>query len=142
MLTHNRMEKRKSFVFARQYRIRFSQRTNALLRRNRPIMMAIGMAMHDFHSKRTKTFYCTVDFPRFCLMVGEITQFYFLYKHHGTSSRTYFKTSGIRECIFAKFRVENTLTFATSSILKSIEIGSLTLYKLLIVMVIGSRRHM
>ena len=93
------------------------------MRRNQQIKMSIGMAMHDFQGKKTKTFYCTADFPRFCLVVGVITQFYFLYKQYETSTGTYFKTSEIRECIFEIFRVENTVTFVPSSILKSIEFG-------------------
>ena len=45
----HRMDKRKSFVFARQYRNCFSQRINVLVLKNQPIKTAVGIVMHDFH---------------------------------------------------------------------------------------------
>ena len=51
------MDKRKSFVFARQYRNCFSRRINALVHRNQPIKTAVGIVMHDFHDKKTMTFH-------------------------------------------------------------------------------------
>ena len=57
----HRMNKRKFFVFRRQYRNCFSGRTNALLPRNYPINIAIGMVMHDFHGLKTMTFHRVAD---------------------------------------------------------------------------------
>ena len=45
----HRMDKHKSFVFARQYINCFSRRINPLVRRNQPIKTAVGIVMHDFH---------------------------------------------------------------------------------------------
>ena len=47
--THHRIDKRKSFVFTRQYRNCFSRRTNGMVPRNQLIKTAIGMVMHNFH---------------------------------------------------------------------------------------------
>ena len=55
------MDKRKTFVFARQYRNCFSQRINALVPRNQPIKTALGIVMHDFHGLRTMTFHRVAD---------------------------------------------------------------------------------
>ena len=49
---NHRMDKRKSFVFSRQYRNCFS-----LVSRNELITTAIGMVMHDFHGLKTITFH-------------------------------------------------------------------------------------
>ena len=53
----HRMDKRKFFVFARQYINSFSRRINALVPRNQPFKTAIGMVTHDFHALKTMTFY-------------------------------------------------------------------------------------
>ena len=50
-----RMDKHKSFVFARQYGHYFSRRINALVPRNQLIKTTIGMVTHDFHSLKTMT---------------------------------------------------------------------------------------
>ena len=50
-----RMDKRKSFVFPRQYRSCFSQRIIALLPRNSPIKTAVGIVTHDLHGLKKKT---------------------------------------------------------------------------------------
>ena len=50
------MDKRKSFVFAKQYRNFSSRRTDALAPRNQPIKTAIGMVTHDFHDLKAMTF--------------------------------------------------------------------------------------
>ena len=60
-LCNHRMDKRKSFVFVRQYRNCFSQRINALVPRNQPIKTAIGMVAHDFHGLKTMTFHHVAD---------------------------------------------------------------------------------
>ena len=49
------MDKRKSFVFARQYGNYFSRRINVLVPRNQLIKTTIGMVKHDFHSLKTMT---------------------------------------------------------------------------------------
>ena len=49
------MDKRKSFVFARQHRNCFSRKINALVPRNQPIKAAVGMVMYDFHGLKTIT---------------------------------------------------------------------------------------
>ena len=61
VVTHHRMDKRKSFVFARQYRNCFSRRINALVPRNQPIKTAIGMVTHDFYGLNTMTFHRVED---------------------------------------------------------------------------------
>ena len=59
------MDKRKAFVFARQYRNCFSPRINALLPRNQPIKTAVGIVMHDFHGLKTMTFHHVADIAYF-----------------------------------------------------------------------------
>ena len=61
----HRMDKRKSFVFARQYRNCFSRRINALVPRNQPIKTAVGIVMHDFHGLKTMTFHHVADIAYF-----------------------------------------------------------------------------
>ena len=56
-----RMDERKSFVFARQYRSCFSRRINALVPRKRPIKTAVGIVMHDFYGLKTMTFQRVAD---------------------------------------------------------------------------------
>ena len=51
------MDKRKCFIFARQYRNYFFQRIDALVPRNQPVKMTIGMVTHDFHGLKTMTFH-------------------------------------------------------------------------------------
>ena len=58
--TH-RMDKRKSFVFARQYRNCSSRRINALVSRNQSIKTAAGIVMHDFNGLKTMTFHRVAD---------------------------------------------------------------------------------
>ena len=58
---YHRMNKRKSFVFARQYRNCFFQRINALVPRNQPIKTDVGIVMHDFHGLKTMTFHRVAD---------------------------------------------------------------------------------
>ena len=57
----HRMDKRKSFVIARQYRNCFSQRINALVPRNQPIKTAVEIVMDDFHGLKTMTFHRVAD---------------------------------------------------------------------------------
>ena len=61
----HRMDKSKSFVFARQYRNCFSGRINVLVPRNQAIKTAIGMVTHDFHGLKTMTFHCVADIAYF-----------------------------------------------------------------------------
>ena len=70
------MDKRKSFVFARQYRCCFSRRINALVSRNLPIKIAIGMVMHDFHDLKTMPIHCVAAIAYFGLAAVEIIQFF------------------------------------------------------------------
>ena len=63
------MDKRKSVVFARQYRNCFSRGKNALVPRNQPIKTAVGIVMHDFHGLKTMTFHCVADIAYFSLAV-------------------------------------------------------------------------
>ena len=56
-----RMDKRKSFVFARQYRNCFSRKINPLVPRNQPIKTAVGIAMHDVHGLKTMIFHRVAD---------------------------------------------------------------------------------
>ena len=60
-----RMDKRKSFVFTRQYRNCFFRRINALVPRNQPIKTAVGIVMHDFHGLKTMTFHRVADLAYF-----------------------------------------------------------------------------
>ena len=60
----HRMDKFKSFVFARQYRNCFARRINAMVPRNQPIKTAIGMVAHDFHGFKTMTFHHVVQLQR------------------------------------------------------------------------------
>ena len=67
---HHRMNKCKSFVFARQYRNCFSRRINALLPRNEPIKTTTGeerfsLVLHDFHGLKTITFHSGADIAYF-----------------------------------------------------------------------------
>ena len=55
------MDKRKSFVFARQYRNCFSRRINALVPKNQPIKTAIGMVTHDLHGLTAMIFHRIAD---------------------------------------------------------------------------------
>ena len=61
----HKMDKRKSFVFARQYRNCFSLRINALVPRNQSSKTVIGMVTHDFYSLKTMTFYRVADIAYF-----------------------------------------------------------------------------
>ena len=56
-----------------------------------------------FSKPEDKTFYCTSDILHFHLMEREITQFYLLHNHYGTSALTYLKTSKIERYIYADF---------------------------------------
>ena len=60
-----KMEKRKSFVFPRQYRNCFSRRINSLLPRNQPIKTTVGIVMHDFHDLKTMNFHQVADIVYF-----------------------------------------------------------------------------
>ena len=62
------MDKRKSFVFAKQYSNCFSRRINALVPRYQPIKTAIGMVTHDFHGWKTMTFHRIAD------IISEVTK--------------------------------------------------------------------
>ena len=62
---NHRMDKRKSFVFARQYRNCYSRNINALVPRNEPIKTAVGRVMHDFHGLKTMTFHLVADIAYF-----------------------------------------------------------------------------
>ena len=59
------MDKRKSFVFARQYSNCYSRRINALVPRNQPIKTAVDIVMHDFHGLKTMTFHRVADIAYF-----------------------------------------------------------------------------
>ena len=59
------MDKRKSFVFARQYRNCLSRRINALVLRNQPIKTVVGIVMHDFHGLKKMTFHRVADIAYF-----------------------------------------------------------------------------
>ena len=61
----HRMDKRKSFVFARQYRNCFSRRINPLAPRNQPIKTAVGIMMHDVHGLKTMSFHHVADIAYF-----------------------------------------------------------------------------
>ena len=61
----HRMDIRKSFVFARQYRNYFSRNINALVLRNLPIKTATGMVMQDFHGSKTMIFHWIADVAYF-----------------------------------------------------------------------------
>ena len=61
LATNHRIDKRKSFVFARQYGNCFSWRINAPVPRNQPIKTAVGIVMHDFHGLKTMTFHHVAD---------------------------------------------------------------------------------
>ena len=92
------MNKRKSFVFARQYRNYFSPRINALVLRNWPIKTAIGMGMNDFHGLKTMTsFHCIPNIAYFWLAVTEIIQLFSLNVTFETLSKTKLKTGKIQE---------------------------------------------
>ena len=62
---YHRMDKRKSFVFARQYRNCFSRRINALVPRNQPIKTAVGIVMHDLHGLKTMNLHRVADIAYF-----------------------------------------------------------------------------
>ena len=60
--TEHRMDKRKSFVFPRQYRPCFSPRINQCSASgNEPIKTAVGTVMHDFYGLNTMTFHHVAD---------------------------------------------------------------------------------
>ena len=61
----HRMDKRKSFVIARQYRNCFSRRINAPVPRNQPIKTSVGIVMHDFPGLKTMTFHPVADIAYF-----------------------------------------------------------------------------
>ena len=61
----HRMDKRKSFAFARQYRNCFSRRVNDLVPRNQPIKTAVSIVMHDFQGLKTMTFHRVADIAYF-----------------------------------------------------------------------------
>ena len=48
------MDNCKSFLFLRQYRICLPGRINGLVPRNKPIKMAVGIAINDFHENRSQ----------------------------------------------------------------------------------------
>ena len=73
--TH-KMGKRKSFVFARQYRSCSSQRINALVSRNQSIKTAVGIVMQDFDGLKTMTFHRVADIAYSDLTVTEIIQLF------------------------------------------------------------------
>ena len=64
LLLADRMDKRKSFVCARQYRI-FSLEGLTLVPRNQPMKTAIDMLTHDFHGLKTMTFDRVADIAYF-----------------------------------------------------------------------------
>ena len=59
------MDKRKSFVFVRQYRDCLSRKINALMPRNQPMKTAVGIVMHDFNGLKTITFHRVADIAYF-----------------------------------------------------------------------------
>ena len=88
LILDRRMDKRKSFVFPKQYRNCFSRRINALVLRDQPIKTTIGMVMHDFHGLKTETFLSVEDITYFCLAFTEITKFLSLNVTSETCSET------------------------------------------------------
>ena len=61
----HRIDKRKSFVFLRQYRNCFSLKIIALLPRNQPIKAVVGMVMLDFYVLKTMTLHHVADIAYF-----------------------------------------------------------------------------
>ena len=72
----HRMDKRESFVIARQYRNCFSRGINVLVPRNEPVKTAIGIVMHDFYGLKAMSFHCVSDIAYLLLEVTEIIQFF------------------------------------------------------------------
>ena len=86
------MDKRSSFVFARQYRNCFSRRINALVPRNPAIKTA------DIHGLMTMTFHHVADIEYFLLAFTEIVQFFSRNVTPETYSKTQLKTEQIQDC--------------------------------------------
>ena len=90
-----------------------------LVRRNQPNKISVGTVMDEFQGQKTKTSY---SFSGFCLMVKEITLFYFLDTLKPLPQRMLQKVKEIiQRCTITKLGAENSFVFAILC-LDSIEI--------------------
>ena len=97
ILINYRIDKRKSFVFPRQYRNCLSRTINALLLKNQPIRTAVGIVIHDFHGLKAITFHHVADIAYFWFAVMEIIQFLSLNVAFENCCKTKLKTGQIQE---------------------------------------------